>query len=363
VLLEELEAPVVLAPLGGGPSTPRLTAAVSEAGGLGLLAWAYLAAADAERALAETRALTASRFGINVFAPVAGPTPEHVYAEYTAQLRAWAQARGEEIGEPRFGDDDWAAKIDLLLAQPVPVVSFAFGCPARDVLEALREAGSETWVTVTSPAEAVQAAQSGADALIVQGYEAGGHRGGFTDSQEPPLYGLLALLELVLAEVELPVVASGGVATGRGLAAVLAAGAHAAQIGTAFMLAEEAGTSEVHKQALRSDAPTALTRAFTGRLARGVQNRFMHEHLDAPIAYPELHYVTAPLRKRGRERGDADVVNLWAGQTHRLARDLPAGEIVRQLVNEAQAALRAARLPQARPASDANRAKGTGPAS
>jgi nitronate monooxygenase len=134
------------------------------------------------------------------------------------------------------------------------------------------------------------------------------------------------------------------VASGRGLAAVLAAGAHAAQIGTAFMLAEEAGTSEVHRQALRSAAPTGLTRAFTGRLARGVQNRFMLEHADAPVAYPEIHYVTAPLRKRGRERGDADIVNLWAGQAHQLARDLPAGEIVKQLAREADGSLRAARL-------------------
>jgi nitronate monooxygenase len=344
VVLDELEVPVVLAPLGGGPSTPRLAAAVSEAGGLGMLAWAYLAAAEAERVLAQTRSLTGARFGVNLFAPVAGPAPESAYASYVSQLAAWAQTRGERVGEPRFGDDDWRAKIELLLAEPVPVVSFAFGCPDREVLGRLREAGSETWVTVTSPEEAAHAAQSGADALILQGCEAGGHRASFTDGAEAPLYGLLALLELVGAQLELPLVASGGVASGRGLAAVLAAGARAAQIGTAFMLAEEAGTSEVHRQALRSAAPTGLTRAFTGRLARGVQNRFMLEHADAPVAYPEIHYVTAPLRKRGRERGDADIVNLWAGQTHKLARDLPAGEIVRQLAREADGSLRAARL-------------------
>jgi nitronate monooxygenase len=344
VLLDEVDVPVVLAPLGGGPSTPRLTAAVSDAGGLGLLAWAYLAPADAERVLVETRALTKARFGVNLFTPVAGPAPESAYIDYVSQLRAWAEARGERIGEPRFSDDDWGAKIDLLVAEPVPVVSFAFGCPEPDVLGQLREAGSETWVTVTSPEEAVQATHAGADALIVQGYEAGGHRATFTDSPDPPLYGLLALLELVGAEVELPLVASGGVASGRGLAAVLAGGARAAQIGTAFMLAEEAGTSDVHKRALRSVAPTGLTRAFTGRLARGVQNRFMLEHADAPIAYPEVHYATASLRKSGRERGDADVVNLWAGQTHQLARDLPAVEIVRQLAREAREALRAAQL-------------------
>lgn len=345
MLLDELEAPIVLAPLGGGPSTPRLTAAVSDAGGLGMLAWAYLDAAQAERALAETRALTQAPFGVNVFAPVAGPAPESTYAEYVSRLQTWAARRGEAVGQPRFGDDDWQAKIDLLLAEPVPLVTFAFGCPDREVLARLREAGSETWITVTSPQEAIQATEAGADALIVQGFEAGGHRATFDDTAEPPLFGLLALLELLSHEVDSPLVASGGIATGRSLAAVLTAGARAAQIGTAFMLAGEAGTSEVHRQALRSTTPTELTRAFTGRLARGIRNRFILEHADAPIAYPEIHYVTAPIRKTGRESGDAEVVNLWAGQTHQLARELPAGEIVRQLVHEARAALAAVRPP------------------
>jgi nitronate monooxygenase len=343
VLLDELAIPIVLAPLGGGPSTPALTAAVCDAGGLGMLASAYLTAEQTEQALAQTRAATSRPFGVNMFAPVAGPARQDVYGPYVESLRAWARANGAEIGQARFSDDDWRAKIELLVSQPVPVVTFAFGCPDRETLGRLREVGSETWVTITSPAEAAAALAAGADAMIVQGSEAGGHRGSFVDRPDLPVYGLLALLQLVRAELDGPLVASGGIATGAAVAAVLAAGARAAQLGTAFLLAHEAGTAEVHRRALRTDQPTALTRAFTGRLARGVRNRFIAEHRDAPIAYPEIHYATAPLRKHGREQGDPEVVNLWAGEAHRLALELPAAEIVSRLATEAEAAIAAMR--------------------
>jgi nitronate monooxygenase len=165
------------------------------------------------------------------------------------------------------------------------------------------------------------------------------------------VYGLLALLSLVLEQSALPLVASGGIATGRGIAAVLCAGARAAQMGSAFMLCPEAGTSQVHRAALRTKTTTALTRAFTGRLARGIHNQFLDEHSDAaPIAYPELHYVTAPMRAQAREAQNAELVNLWAGEAHALAREAPAAELVRQLVADAQAASRelARRFPSAR---------------
>jgi nitronate monooxygenase len=259
-------------------------------------------------------------------------------------LRTWSSGRARDLplGEPRYSDDDWEPKLELLSRDPVPVVSFTFGCPGREVIELLKSAGSEVWVTITSPEEARQAGAAGADVLVAQGAEAGGHRASFTDRDGLPLYGLLPLLAPVRGESTLPVVASGGVTTGEALAAVLCAGARAAQIGTAFMLCPEAGTSEVHRKALRSSTETALTRAFTGRLARGIRNEFMRDHsAGAPVAYPELHYVTAPLRAQGRAQGDPDLVNLWAGEAHALAKELPAAEVVRELVAEAEAALRA----------------------
>jgi nitronate monooxygenase len=204
--------------------------------------------------------------------------------------------------------------------------------------------GSEAWVTVTSPEEAREAAAAGADALVVQGGEAGGHRGSFTDRADVPVYGLLSLLQLVRAAVELPLVASGGIATGPALAAVLCLGARAAQVGTAFLRTPEAGTHPAQRDALATHEPTALTRAFTGRLARGIRNRFMAEHPDAPVAYPELHYATAPLRAAARDAGDAGGFNLWAGEAHALAEEIPAAEVVARLVAGAREALAGARL-------------------
>ena len=235
------------------------------------------------------------------------------------------------MGEPRFSDDDWTAKLELLKAQSPEVVSFTFGCPSDESLAELRANGAEVWVSVTTPEEAVQAAAAGAQALVVQGSEAGGHRASFADREDDPVYGLLPLLSLVRAEVALPLIGSGAIATPMALSAVIAAGAVAGQVGTAFLLAPEAGTSPAHRDAVRSADATVLTRAFTGRLARGIQNRFIDAlGADAPIAYPELHYLTAPMRRAAREHGDAGLINLWAGEAHRLARDCP-GRRDRQL--------------------------------
>jgi nitronate monooxygenase len=225
----------------------------------------------------------------------------------------------------------------------VRVVSFTFGCPAAGVIRSLQEGGAEVWVTVTDPSEARRAREAGADALVAQGMEAGGHRGGWEDRDDAEDLSVLALLRLLRGEVDLPLVATGGIADGAGVAAVLAAGAAAAQIGSAFMLAPEAGTHPAHRAALAGDGATALTRAFTGRRARGLRNRFLTEHSGhATVAYPQIHHATAPLRAAARAQGDPDGFNLWAGQAHRLARALPAGAIVRMLAEDARTALREA---------------------
>jgi nitronate monooxygenase len=340
VVLDDLPTPIVLAPLGGGPSTPELAAAVSEAGGLGFLAAAYLSAGEAARRIGATRELTSGPFGVNVFAPVPGPADPESYAGYVDRLAAWARGRGLDVGEPRFTDDGYGEKVALLLADPVAVVSFTFSCPDAALVERLHAVGSEVWVTVTTADEAAVAVAAGADALVAQGAEAGGHRGSFADDGGATAIGLLPLLQILASRTELPLVASGGVATGGAIAALLCAGARAVQLGTAFMLCPEAGTAEVHRAALRSDGPTALTRAFTGRTARGIRNGFMDEHdAGAPFAYPEIHYVTAPARAAARAAGDASAVNLWAGEAHELARELPAGELVRALADDARAAI------------------------
>jgi nitronate monooxygenase len=338
MILDQLQSPVVLAPLAGGPSTPELAAAVSNAGGFGFLATGYLKASDVVPRLQATRRLTSRPFGVNVFARGA-PSDPSAYRTYVERFESWASRRGTEVGEPRYDDDDWEAKIDLVTSSPVEVVSFTFGRPSEAVVERLHDVGSEVWVTVTSAEEARDAAAVGADVLVVQGAEAGGHRGSFDNRDELPVYGLLPLLDLVSAAVRLPLVASGAIATGGALAAALCAGAAAAQIGTAFMLAPEAGTNPTHREAIKARGETVLTRAFTGRLARGIRNEFIAEHQEAPAAYPELHYLTSPMRKQARERGDAGRINLWAGEAHELAVERPAAETVRALTTSAVAAL------------------------
>ena len=325
------ELPIVQAPMGGGPSTPELAAAVGEAGGLGFLAAGYRSVAAVGADIAALRGLSRRPFGINLFAPPAEPGEPAEIARYAEELRGDAERRGVELGEPRHDDDGWEEKLALCADERVPLVSFTFGCPDAAVLRRLREAGCSTWITVTTPAEAAAATRAGAGALVVQGVEAGGHRGSY-DPAQPGELGLLALLQLVRAETGLPLVSTGGIADAAAVRAVLAAGASAAQLGTAFMLTPEAGTSEAHRRALRGSERTVLTRAFTGRLARGIENRFIREHEHAaPLGYPEVHHLTAPLRAAARAEGDPDGLNLWAGEAYALTREQPAAELVRSL--------------------------------
>jgi nitronate monooxygenase len=328
-----MKVPVVGAPLSGGPSNPALAAAVSEAGGLGFLAAGYKTAAAVAADLDELRALTERPFGLNLFFPTREPVDEAAVASYVARMRGEAGRYGVEPGEPRWSDDDWEAKLALVARERPAVVSFTFGCPGHELVESLR-AGSLVWCTVTSREEAEHATAAGVDALVVQGAEAGGHRGSFHDHDGEP-FPLLTLLDVVARATSTPLVAAGGIATGRDIAAALNAGAVAAQIGSALLLTSEAGTSAPHRRALAAGGTTRLTRAFSGRRARGIVNRFMREHdAFAPRAYPEIHYLTTPIRAAAREQGHADGINLWAGTAHRQARAEPAGQLVERWAHE-----------------------------
>lgn len=338
-LLDQIEHPIVLAPMAGGPSTPELAAAVAKAGALASLAAGYLTAEALADQIARTLSRTTEPFAVNLFVP-SKPSSAEVVASYAAELRPEAEHLGVTLGEPRFDDDGWDAKVDLLVAEPVGAVSFTFGCPSPEAIARFHTVGTEVWITVTNLAEAEAALDAGANVLIAQGSEAGGHRGTWLDGGAlVDGFGLLSLVQLIHAEHDVPIVAAGGIATGGAIAAVLDAGAQAAVIGTAFLRCPEAGTNAVHRAALEGIEPTVLTRAYTGRLARGITNRFHHEHgATAPSAYPEVHHLTAPLRAAAREQGDASVPNLWAGQAYPLAREEPAAEVVAGLVAELAAA-------------------------
>jgi nitronate monooxygenase len=342
VVLDELRHPIVLAPLAGGSSTPELTAAVSEAGGFGFLASGYLSSEALEERMVHVRELTEAPFGVNLFVPGDPDAVAPGLDDYLQRIAPEASRYGAELGEARHDDDGYFEKLALVASQRPAVTSFTFGCPEPERVASLRESGVEVWVTATTPREARIAAKAGADAVVLQGSEAGGHHASFADLDDEPL-STLVLLRLVTQRIRQPLVATGGLTDGPAVAAVLAAGATAAQLGTAFLRAEEAGTEPAYREALGSHAPTALTRAFSGRRARGIVNRFMSEHsAEAPAAYPQIHNATSPLRAAARKRGDPDGFNLWAGQAHELARAGPAAEILRSISEGARQALEAA---------------------
>ncbi|MGW7210385.1 nitronate monooxygenase [Streptomyces sp. NPDC054837] len=332
--------PIVQAPMAGGVSVPQLAAAVSDAGGLGFLAAGYKTADGLYQEIKQLRGLTGRPFGVNLFMPqpeYADPAAVEVYAHQLSGEASWYET---ELGDPDSGrDDGYDAKLAVLLDNPVPVVSFHFGVPSSEVLESLRRAGTFTLVTATTAEEALAVQRAGADAVIAQGVEAGGHQGTHRDVPENDGtgIGLLSLVGQIRETVGIPVVAAGGIMRGSQIAAVLAAGAAAAQLGTAFLATTESGAAPVHKQALTNPlfVRTELTRAFSGRPARGLVNRFLREHgRYAPAAYPEIHHLTSPLRKAAAKAKDAQGMALWAGQGHRMARELPAGRLVEVLVAE-----------------------------
>jgi nitronate monooxygenase len=315
--------------MAGGPSTAELVIAAANAGALGFLAAGYKTPGTMAAEIAAVRAVTSQPFGVNVFVPGAPYADTAALAGYLSSLGTAA-----DLGEATWDDDGFDGKVAALLAGPPPVVSFTFGCPPAGLVSALHDAGSLVVITVTSPGEAAMAAAAGADALCVQGFEAGAHRGTFVnDDATGPDYGLLPLIGEVAAVTGLPQVAAGGIMGPRQVRAVLAAGAVAAQCGTAFLRCQESGAHPSYKAALANPRYTAttLTRAFSGRPARGLVNQFIRDHADAPPAYPEINNATRALRAAAAARGDTERMSLWAGQGYRSATEEPAGQIIERL--------------------------------
>ncbi|MFL6240221.1 MAG: nitronate monooxygenase [Actinomycetes bacterium] len=343
-VLDRLACPIVQAPLAGGPSTPALAAAVAEAGGLGFVAAGYLSPAQLREHVSEVRRRTNRPFGINVFVPGTSPADPNVVRNYAGSLAPIAEAEGVPLGEPNFDDDHFAQKLAICLDTRPAAMSTTFGCLEAPAAAELKAAGIEVWITVTDPSEARRAAAIGADAVICQGAEAGGHRGSFVDNDDEPirLIDLIGMTKEALIDADrrdVRVIAAGGLMTGAHIAEALRAGANAAQLGTAFMLCPETGTSTAHRAAIETQRATTVTRAFTGRRARGISNAWTDRIGDAaPSAYPEIHYLTAPLRAHGRATDNADLINLWAGERHGEARAIPAADLVAQLCAELSSA-------------------------
>jgi nitronate monooxygenase len=320
--------------MGGGPSTPELVVAAAEAGALGMLAGGYKTAETVLAEVAAVRAATGEAFGVNLFVPGTSTSERERVVSYVQSLAPDAEAVGVACGEPSWDDDHFEDKLAAVVSAAPPLVSFTFGCPTPDAVSACQATGAVVAVTVTSPEEARLAADAGADALCVQGLEAGAHRGTFENSNRPGQdFGLLSLIGEVARVTELPQLAAGGIVDRRQVRAVLAGGAVAAQCGTAFLRCPESGAHTAYKAALADShyRVTVVTRAFSGRPARGLLNQFVLDHPDAPAAYPEVHNATRPIRTAAAQRGETERMSLWAGQGFRSATDRTAGEIVEML--------------------------------
>jgi nitronate monooxygenase len=355
-----IELPLIQAPMAGGVSTPALVAAVSQAGALGSFGFAYTEP-EAMRAQAElVTARTQRPYAINLFA--APPLTEIDEATRVAALEAVA-AYYDELGlsppqppAPPY-QPDLAAQLDALEAIRPAVCTLNLGSIGAGRIGALQARGIRVGGSATCVAEAKDLESLGADFIIAQGAEAGGHRGTYLRDPAELMTGTLALTRLLVKAVRVPVVAAGGIMDGAGIAAALALGAQGAQLGTAFLTCAESGASSVHKNAVLAarDDETLLTAKLSGRLARTLTNRYVREmnQRDAPcLPFPAQNMLTGPLRAAAARRGIADFATLWAGQAAPLARELPAAELVHVLCAETLEAIeRLAGLSRTAPAS------------
>ena len=338
--LTALEIAIIAAPMAGGASTPRLAIAVSDAGGLGFLAGGYKTPAALAEQIADVQQRTDRAFAVNLFVPQRPLTDRAAVVAYRDALaHEYTTAFSEIVAE----DDDWfAEKVAVVIDHRVPVVSFTFGLPPADVVTRMHAAGSYLIATVTSVTEALQAVDRGVDALCVQGPEAGGHRATFETHGEPGTLPLGELLTAIRAVATLPLIAAGGIHSGEQIAALLAIGAEAVQLGTALLRTDESGATQAHKDALVESrfAETVVTRAFSGRPARALLNAFIVDHGDdAPSEYPQVHHLTKGLRADAARRGDADGLALWAGTGYRAATASSARSVLESLWAEATAVI------------------------
>jgi nitronate monooxygenase len=331
----DLDVPIVGAPMSGGPGTPALAAAVSNAGGFGFLASGYVTADRLADDFKAARAETSGPLGVNLFVPQPSVADVHALDHYADALDEVAEHYGVEVGYPKFGDDDgWQQKLEVVADLRPEMVSFTFGTPPPDVLRWFGALGMLLFITVTSTYEAGVALAAGADGLIVQGPNAGGHRGTFAPDMEPGKESLHELLARIRRAHDVPLIAAGGLGTPEDVAAVMNRGAVAAQVGTALLLTDEAGTNAAHRGALQHPefVSTVVTRAFSGRYARGLENDFTRLFDEvAPLGYPEVNQMTSPIRKASVALDDPHGTNLWAGTAYREARTGPAKDIVKTL--------------------------------
>ena len=332
--------PIIQGPMAGGASSPSLVAAVSNAGGLGSLAASLLSPPVIRDQVAEIRGMTDQPFLINLFIQDT-PSPSQDQIDTASRLLepVWKSLGWDSLPIPAKWCEDFHAQFDALIAARPAAASFTFGILEPAQVERLHDAGIVVIGTVTSVEEAQAWETVGADAVIASGTEAGGHRGTFIGAQEDSMFPARELWPKVARAVAIPTIAAGGIMTGVDIQEALAVGAQAVQMGSAFLVCDESGINQTYRDALirADDTPTRLTRAFSGRYARGLENRFMREMMSVEKefpAYPVQNALTTPIRATAAAQGDPELMSLWAGAEIRRARPLPVAMLMQTLVAE-----------------------------
>jgi nitronate monooxygenase len=341
-----IQLPIIQGPLGGGPSTPELVAAVSNAGGLGSLGAAYLTPEQITAAMQRIRSLTNKPFQVNLFA---GGWDQNAHADPRPMLELLAEIH-QTLGlpapaPPLPNPDPFPEQLEAVLDAQPHIFSFTFGIPDMDAMARLKRRGIFILGTATTVAEARLVADAGVDAVVAQGAESGAHRGTFAGPFESCMVPTLELVREISAVVDKPVIASGGLMDGRDIASALAAGASAASLGTAFLVSTESAAPQVHKQAILTATKdnTVITRAFSGRPARGLPNEFIRKLANresAILPYPLQNALTRAMRTAAAQQANPDFLSLWAGQGVARARSMPAAALVKCLAAEMAAIMR-----------------------
>jgi nitronate monooxygenase len=342
----KISYPIIQAGMAGGVTTPQLVAAVSNAGGLGTLGAGYMSKEQIRSAVETIRRLTNRPFAVNLFIPES-------YQENVEDIQAMNRTLDtfrDELGIPNSPDITKAAEpfleqLDVVIDLKVPVFSFTFGIPDSTVIQRLKQADIYTIGTATTVKEALALQESGIDAIVAQGSEAGGHRGTFADKAETALIGTMALVPQVADAVSVPVIAAGGIMDGRGLAACLMLGADCVQMGTAFIACPESGAHPVYKNALEvaSEENTAITKMYSGKAARGLMTTFMHRmssYQGNVPPYPIQNALTSDIRRAAAKANNPEYMSLWAGQGLRLVKPSPAAVVVEETARKAADVIR-----------------------
>ncbi|MEH7113965.1 nitronate monooxygenase [Neobacillus niacini] len=345
--LLEIKYPIIQAPMAGGVTTSKLVAGVSNAGGLGMIGAGYMSPGQIREQIREIKKLTPHYFGINLFVPSEFTFTEEEINSADQLLQPYKEhlklhkKDTLEIPNAKKIVETFNEQIKVVIEEGVPVCTFTFGIPAKEVITELKQRNIILMGTATTVEEAIENETKGMDIVVVQGSEAGGHRGNFIHGHQESLIGLMSLIPQVVDHVSIPVIAAGGIMDGRGLMASLCLGAKGVQMGTAFLTCIESGAPKVYKEAIlqAKEDQIVLTRAFSGKWARGIKNKYileMQKHENSLPDFPIQNTLTQPIRKASTLQNNQDYMSLWSGQSPRLAKNQTVETLMKNIIDEAK---------------------------